>query len=187
MTLGRDESFMVTLKFCCFRCDLLRCASRTGQIQIVEGPFFELRLHNVWLVTPCTYEYLCIHITWSPRSKIKENPCTFPDGTQVQYMGLFGPLVCPVPPCRNETQILWFRAVGYCDSSTGIYYGERYQVSSHVIFFFKQTFAKKMYSRCCWRRYKEPCSATHVCSCAVVIANTSWDRQIWAKMWRSKI
>ena len=107
MTLGRDEALMVTLKCCCFRCDLLRCASRTGQIQIVEGPFFELRLHNVWLVTPCTYEYLCIHITWSPRSKIKENPCTFPDGTQVQYMGLIGPLVCPVRRTIVRTSLNW--------------------------------------------------------------------------------
>ena len=30
---------------------------------------------------------------------------------------------CPVTPCRNETQILRFRAVGYYDSPMGIYNG----------------------------------------------------------------
>ena len=46
-------------------------------------------------------------------------------------------------PCRNETQILRFRAVGYYDSPMGIYYIARYQVSSRVHFFLKQTFAKE--------------------------------------------
>ena len=46
-----------------------------------------------------------------------------------------------LPPCRNETQILRFRAIGYYDSPMGIYYGARYQVSSHAHFFLKQTFS----------------------------------------------
>ena len=64
-------------------------------------------------------------------------------------------------PSRNETPILRFREVGYYDSPMGIYYGSRYQVRSHFIFFFKQTFAKKICSRCS-RRYKEPFRAKHV-------------------------
>ena len=79
----------------------------------------------------------------------------------------------PITPCRNETQILHFREVGYYNSPMGIYYGARYQVRSHVIFFFKQTFAKKICSRCSRIRYKEPFRAKHVCSCVLVIANTS--------------
>ena len=89
-------------------------------------------------------------------------------------------------PCRNETQILRFRAVGYYDSPMGSYYGARYQVSSPVHFFLKHL-SKKICSRCSRRRYKEPFRATHVCSCVVVIANTSRDRRIRAEIWRSNI
>ena len=76
-------------------------------------------------------------------------------------------------PSRNEKPILRFREVGYYDSPMGIYYRARYQVRSHVIFFFKQTFAKKICSCCSRIRYKEPFRAKHVCSCVLVIAKTS--------------
>ena len=49
----------------------------------------------------------------------------------------------PISPCRHETQILRFCAVGYYDSPMGIYNGARSQVSSHVHFFLKQTFVKE--------------------------------------------
>ena len=92
-----------------------------------------------------------------------------------------------VTPCRNETQILRFRAVGYYDSPMGIYNGARYQVSSNVHSSLNKHLSEKICSRCSWRRYKEPFRATHVCSCVVVIANTSRDRRIRAEIWRSKI
>ena len=41
--------------------------------------------------------------------------------------------------------------------------------------------SKKICGRCSRRKNKEPFRATHVCSCVVVIANTSRDRRIRAE------